>query len=112
VLLQVLMFALAALSSGWLWYACAVAYMVAVFAAIPFNDTMIVRYIDDSMRSRVSGVRLAISFTISSLAVYTLGPLVKAAGFTTLMLAMSAIAAITALIVAWLPNQAQMKASG
>ncbi|MBU3738126.1 MAG: MFS transporter [Rhodoferax sp.] len=110
VLLQVLMFALAAVSSGWLWYACAVAYMVAIFAAIPFNDTMIVRYIDDSMRSRVSGVRLAISFSISSLAVYSLGPLVKNAGFTTLMLAMAVIAAFTALIVTALPGQAQMQA--
>ncbi len=80
-----------------------------VFGSIPFNDTMVVRYIDDSMRSRVSGTRIAISFGISSLAVYLLGPLVKASGFTFLMILMAAIAAIGALIVFWLPGEAEMK---
>ena len=83
--------------------------MVMVFGSIPFNDTMVVRYIDDSMRSRVSGTRIAISFGISSLAVYLLGPLVKASGFTFLMILMAAIAAIGALIVFWLPGEAEMK---
>jgi hypothetical protein len=55
--------------------------MVAIFGAIPFTDAMIVRYVDDAIRSRVSGMRLAVSFGISSLAVYSLGPAVKAAGF-------------------------------
>jgi hypothetical protein len=71
---------------------------------------MIVRYIDDSMRSRVDGVRLAISFSISSLAVYTLGPVVKAAGFTTLMVAMSAIAASHAVDRDRAAQPAQMQA--
>jgi hypothetical protein len=70
----------------------------------------VVRYIDNSMRSRVSGVRIAVSFGISSLAVYLLGPFIKAAGFTTLMLTMSAIACVSALIVLWLPSQAQLQA--
>jgi len=34
--------------------------VVNLFGAIPFTDAMIVRYIDDRMRSRVTGVRLAI----------------------------------------------------
>jgi hypothetical protein len=38
--------------------------MVFVFGAIPFTDAMIVRYIDDRMRSRVTGMRLAIGFGV------------------------------------------------
>ena len=57
--LQGVVFYLAAGTSGWVWYGSAIIYMVAVFAAIPFNDAMVVRYIDDSMRSRVSGTRIA-----------------------------------------------------
>jgi hypothetical protein len=56
------------------------------------------------MRSRVTGVRLAISFGASSIAVYLLGPTVKAGGFSTLLLIMAAISACTTLFVAWLPS--------
>jgi len=109
--LQIVSFAIASQSSGWVWYAAAIAYMVMVFAAIPFSDTMVVRYIDDGMRSRVSGTRIAISFGISSMAVYSLGPFVKAAGFTHLMMAASGVAALGALIVLFLPNESQMQQS-
>jgi hypothetical protein len=83
--------------------------MVMVFAAIPFSDAMVVRYIDDSMRSRVSGTRIAISFGISSMAVYLLGPLVKAAGFDTLMALMACIAAAGVLTALWLPGQESIR---
>jgi hypothetical protein len=56
------------------------------------------------MRSRVSGMRLAVSFGVSSLAVYALGPTVKAAGFTTLLLVMAVISAVTSLFVMLLPG--------
>ena len=108
---QAVIFLLAAQTTGWLWYAAAVLYMISVFAAIPFNDLMVVRYIDDSMRSRVSGFRIAVSFGISSMAVYMLGPLVKAQGFTTLMMALSVIAATGAIIVIGLPGEEQMRAA-
>ena len=108
--MQIVVFYAAAHTTGWLWYAAAIVYMVSVFASIPFNETMVVRYIDNSMRSRVSGVRIAVSFGISSLAVYLLGPFIKASGFTSLMLTMSAIACVSALIVLWLPTQAQLQA--
>ena len=108
---QSLIFMLASQTTGWLWYAAAVLYMISVFAAIPFNDLMVVRYIDDSMRSRVSGFRIAVSFGISSMAVYMLGPLVKAQGFTTLMMALSVIAATGAIIVIGLPGEEQMRAA-
>jgi len=52
------------------------AFMIFVFGAVPFIDAMIVRYVDDRMRSRVAGARLAVSFGVSSLAVYLLGPTV------------------------------------
>ena len=88
---QVPLFLLASQSSGWLLYAAVLMFMIFVFGAIPFIDAMIVQYVDDRMRSRVSGIRLAVSFGVSSLAVYLLGPTVKAAGFTTLLLVMAAI---------------------
>jgi MFS family permease len=106
--LQIVSFALASRSNGWGWYLAAIGYMVMVFAAIPFSDTMVVRYIDDTMRSRVSGTRIAISFGISSLAVYLLGPFVKAAGFTQLMVLASCVAAVGAMIVLFLPGESEM----
>jgi MFS family permease len=109
--LQIVCFAMASQSTGWVWYVAAIAYMVMVFGAIPFSDTMVVRYIDDAMRSRVSGTRIAISFGISSLAVYLLGPFVKASGFTQLMMVASGVAALGAFIVLFLPNERQMNQS-
>ena len=108
--LQIVMFGIASQTSGWAWYVAAIGYMVMVFGSIPFGDTMVVRYIDDSMRSRVSGTRIAISFGISSLAVYLLGPVVKHAGFTQLMMGLTVVAAIGALMVLFLPGESQMKA--
>jgi MFS family permease len=101
---QVPLFALAASAQGWALYALMVAFMIAVFGAIPFTDAMIVRYVDDRMRSRVSGMRLTVAFGVSSLAVWALGPVVKAAGFRTLLLAMAAIAVATCAVVALLPH--------
>lgn len=109
LIVQCLAFAVASQTSGWQWYLAAIGYMVMVFAAIPFSDAMVVRYIDDSMRSRVSGTRIAISFGISSMAVYLLGPLVKAAGFGTLMMLMACIAAAGVLAVLWLPGQESIR---
>jgi len=105
VALQVPLFALAASAQGWALYALMIAFMVVVFGAIPFTDAMIVRYVDDRMRSRVSGMRLTVAFGVSSLAVWLLGPVVKAAGFRTLLFAMAATALITFLAVLWLPRR-------
>jgi hypothetical protein len=57
------------------------------------------------MRSRVAGMRLAVSFGISSLAVYLLGPTVKAAGFETVLLLMAGISTLTTLFVTMLPGR-------
>jgi hypothetical protein len=72
---------------------------------------MIVQYVDDRMRSRVAGIRLAVSFGVSSLAVYLLGPTVKAAGFNTLLTVMAAISASTTLFVAMLPGRIPVAAT-
>lgn len=100
---QVPLFALAATAEGWTLYALMIAFMIAVFGAIPFTDAMIVRYFDDRMRSRVSGMRLAVAFGVSSLAVWALGPIVKAAGFDALLHAMAAIAVGSLIAIACLP---------
>jgi MFS family permease len=103
---QAPLFLLAAHSQGWALYALMIAFMVAVFGAIPFTDAIIVRYVDDRMRSRVSGMRLAVAFGVSSLAVWMLGPLVKKAGFDALLLLMAAIALVTLGVVLLLPRSA------
>ena len=104
VLVQIPLFALAMHAHGWAFYALAIAFMAFVFGAIPFTDALIVRYVDDRMRSRVAGVRLAIAFGVSSLAVWLLGPLVKANGFAFLLGLLAAIAAVTAVAVTMLPR--------
>jgi MFS family permease len=110
VALQVPLFALAASAQGWTLYALMIAFMVAVFGAIPFTDAMIVRYVDDRMRSRVSGMRLTVAFGVSSLAVWLLGPVVKAAGFRVLLLVMAATALLTFVVVLWLPRRDRPRA--
>jgi MFS family permease len=105
VLAQIPLLALAAHARGWWLFAALLAVMVVVFGAIPFTDAMIVRYVDDRIRSRVAGMRLTVSFGISSLAVWLLGPFVKSIGFSSLFLLMAAIAACTAALVTLLPSE-------
>ncbi len=109
VLLQIPMFLLAVHAQGWTLFWLQIGFMVAIFGAIPFTDAMVVRYVDDAYRSRVSGMRLAVSFGVASLAVYSLGPAVKAAGFDSLLLAMAAIACCSAAFVTLLPDEPAAK---
>jgi MFS family permease len=105
VLAQVGMLLVAVRAEGWWLYVALIGVMVLVFGAIPFTEAMIVRYVDDRMRSRVAGMRLTVSIGVSSLAVWLLGPVVKAAGFSSLLLAMAGVAMLTSAIVAWLPGE-------
>ena len=86
-------------------FAALLGVMILVFGSIPFTDAMIVRYVDDRLRSRVAGMRLTVAFGISSLAVWVLGPLVKGIGFSALLWAMAGIAAMKAAIVLLLPDE-------
>lgn len=104
VMTQAPLFAAAAVADGWWLFALQIAFMVSIFGAIPFTDAMIVRYVDDRMRSSVTGIRLAVSFGVSAFAVWLLGPVVKVSGFQTLLFAMSGIALCTLVIVLWLPE--------
>ena len=105
VLAQVPLLALAAHAQGWWLLGLLLAVMVVIFGAIPFTDAMIARYVDDRVRSRVAGARLTLSLGISSLAVWLLGPVVKAAGFDTLFVAMALIAACSVAVVLALPSE-------
>jgi MFS family permease len=105
VLAQVPMLALAATASGWWAWLALLGAMVFIFGAIPFTDATIVRYVDDRMRSRVAGMRLAVSLAISSSAVWALGPAVKAAGFATLFTVMAGVALVTAALLTLLPAE-------
>lgn len=102
--LQILALLVAGQSQGWVFYLALLLFMAGVFGAVPFTDAMMVRYVDDAIRSRVSGMRLAISLGASSLAVWLIGPIVKAAGFTTLIGVMVAFASLTLCVVGLLPS--------
>jgi len=104
-LLQVPVLLLASQGQGWVLYAAMLGMMIFIFGAIPFTDAMMVRYVDDHMRSRVAGVRLAVSIGISSLAVWALGPLVKGMGFDRVLLVLAGVSLCTALTVLWLPSE-------
>ena len=106
VLAQAPLLVLAALAQGWWLYAARLGVMVLIFGAIPFTDAVIVRYVEDSMRSRVAGLRLTLSLGFSSLAVWALGPLVKSSGFDKLLLGMALLSLLTAAAVAALPGEA------
>ena len=111
VISQINLLLLATQSTGWLLFALAIGYMAAIFGAIPFVDAMVVRYIDDRMRSRVTGIRIAIAFGVSGLAVYLLGPIVKATSFEMLLTSMAIIACFTAFTVSWLPSERKIRAA-
>jgi MFS family permease len=104
---QVPLFLLAAYAEGWVLIGVTTLFMVFVFGAIPFTDAMIVRYVDDRLRSRVTGMRLAIGFGVSSLVTAAIGPSVKAAGFPTLLMVLGGVAACTTLAISFLPNERQ-----
>ncbi|MDP1535216.1 MAG: MFS transporter [Rubrivivax sp.] len=109
VLAQAPLLVAAALAQGWWHYAALLGVMILIFGAIPFTDAVIVRYVDDSMRSRVAGLRLTLSLSFSSLAVWALGPVVKASGFEALLMGMAGISVLTALAVSALPGEARQR---
>jgi MFS family permease len=102
---QVPLLVIAAYAQDWGMFFALMAVMVFIFGSIPFTDAMIVRYVDDRLRSRVAGMRLTVAFGVSSLAVWLLGPMVKSMGFSTLLWIMAGIAAIKAAIVLLLPDE-------
>jgi MFS family permease len=104
-LAQMPLLALAAQAQGWWLLVLLLGVMIFIFGSIPFTDAMIVRYVDDRIRSRVAGARLTVSIGISSLAVWLLGPVVKASSFAALLWGMALIAACTVAVVAWLPSE-------
>lgn len=108
LLAQIPLFLLAAYSEGWMLVFVTTLFMVFVFGAIPFTDAMIVRYVDDRLRSRVTGMRLAIGFGVSSLVVAAIGPSVKAAGFPTLLMSLAGVAACTLLAISFLPSEREV----
>jgi MFS family permease len=110
-LAQVPILLLAAHTQGWAFYGLLLASMIFIFGAIPFTDSMIVRYVDDRIRSSVAGMRFTISLGVSSLAVWLLGPLVKGNGFGALYTGMGVIALCTAAAVLLLPAERRRSAT-
>jgi MFS family permease len=108
LLLQVPLFLIASQLEDWGLFVAAIGFMLLVFGAIPFTDAMIVKYIDDRMRSRVTGVRLAISFGVSSVVVALIGPTVKAAGFPVLLMVLAGVAFCGFVAISMLPSEHEM----
>ena len=104
-IIQVPLLIIAAYMQDWGMFIALMLVMIFIFGSIPFTDAMIVRYVDDRLRSRIAGMRLTVAFGISSAAVWLLGPLVKNVGFATALLIMAAIAAVKAGIVFMLPDE-------
>lgn len=104
-LAQVPILLLAAQAQGWQLYALLLCAMTFIFGSIPFTDAIIVRYVEDRMRSRVAGVRFAVSLGVSSLAVWLLGPAVKGMGFGVLLVVMALIALSCSAMVLMLPGE-------
>ena len=107
---QVPLLIIAAYTQDWGMFVALMAVMIFIFGSIPFTDAMIVRYVDDRLRSRVAGMRLTVAFGISSAAVWLLGPMVKSVGFATLLWIMAGIAAVKAAIVLFLPDESSSTA--
>ncbi|MFN8955393.1 MAG: MFS transporter [Burkholderiales bacterium] len=101
---QIPMLILASQAQGWWLFVALTGVMVFIFGAIPFTDYMIARYVDDRLRSRVSGMRLGVSFAVSSLSVWALGPVVKAMGFGNSLLLLAGFSVATTLILTLLPG--------
>jgi MFS family permease len=108
---QIPMLLLASQAQGWWLFVALTGVMVFVFGAIPFTDFMIARYVDDRLRSRVSGMRLGVSFAVSSLSVWALGPVVKAMGFADSLILLAGFSLVTTLILSLLPSAAQEQAA-
>lgn len=102
--IQLLTLLAATQTQGWMFYLAQIAFMCAIFAAIPFTDAMIVKYVDDSMRSRISGARFAVSFGASSVAVWLIGPIVKSGGMASFLWTMVATSAATLAVISFLPS--------
>jgi MFS family permease len=100
---QALLIALSTQADGWTFVVLQLLFMAFVFGAIPFNDAMVVRFVDDRLRSRVAGMRLAVSFGASSLAVWLIGPVVKQSGFGALLWVMAGCSLLGLLVVMGLP---------
>jgi hypothetical protein len=108
VLLQVPLFLIASQVTDWALFVTAIGFMLLVFGAIPFTDAMIVKYIDDRMRSRVTGARLAIGFGVSSVVVALIGPMVKAAGFPVVLMVLAGCAFLGFCAISLLPSEHEM----
>ena len=111
VLAQIPMLYFASTAQGWWLFFALMGVMIFIFGAIPFTDLMIARYVDDRVRSRVSGMRLGVSFAVSSLSVWALGPVVKTLGFGNSLLVLAGFSVTTVLILTLLPGAADEAAA-
>jgi MFS family permease len=109
VCMQIPFLLLSANGQGWWLFVSLTGVMLFIFGAIPFTDVMIARYVDDRIRSRVSGIRLGVSFAVSSLSVFLIGPVVKSIGFNNSLLLLACFPVLTLTALSLLPSRAEEK---
>lgn len=105
VSLQIPFLLLSAYAQGWWLFASLMGVMLFIFGAIPFTDVMIARYVDDRIRSRVTGLRLGVSFAVSSLSVLAIGPVVQSVGFQQSLILLACFPVATLLVLSVLPSR-------
>lgn len=98
--LQLIFFALMPGLKDWAALACALAFMLAAFGAIPINDYMIGKMAQGEFRARVYGVRYVLSFSVFAIALPLISFIYATWGFDMLFRVLAASAAII-LIATW-----------
>lgn len=98
--LQAIFFAVMPGLFGWPALACALAFMLAAFGAIPINDYMIGKIAQGEMRSRIFGVRYVISFSVFAAALPLIALVHSRWGFD-MLFRLLAVSAVVILLAAW-----------
>ena len=101
--LQIVFFALMPGLTDWAALACAMAFMLAAFGQIPFNDYMIGRMAQGEMRARIYGLRYVVSFTVLAAALPLIAFIYEGWGFDALFRVLAFAAAMILLAVWQLP---------
>jgi MFS family permease len=98
--LQALFFALMPGLENWAALACALAFMLAAFGAVPINDYMIGKMAQGEFRARVYGVRYVLSFSVFAVALPLIAFIYARFGFDTLFRLLS-LSALIIVAAAW-----------
>ena len=104
MILQTILFAAMVNASGYLAFAIALGFMLAVFGQIPIKDTLIGKMAKSEWRSRAFSVSYIINFSVSAAAIPLIAWIHGTWGFGALFMVLAVTAAATLLLVLVLPK--------